>query len=132
MRLPRSFEIPGLFRFRLRLELDGQEGRVDLASGQLSLRLEEHEVVALSIGEDVFAVDVAPWLARRMLKQAGAALGWLNLMQKGPASWRAMQRLADESGARVEFRVHGRPLVTFRPGGRPSFSLQGLKSFLAD
>ena len=132
MRLPRSFEIPGLFRFRAHLELDGRAGHVDVASGQLLLRLQGHQVAVLRIEDDLLVLDLEPWLAKRMLKQAGEVLGWANLMKKAPASWKAMQRLADESGARVEFQVHGRPLVAFRPGGRPSFSLQGLKSFLAD
>jgi len=130
MLMPRSFEVPGVFRYRFHVELAGRRGNLELASGHLLLRIKGVHAATLHIEGKRVTLDLEPWLARRMLMLGGRILGWANLLKKTPSAWKSMQRFADESGARVEFRVSGHRLIAFLPGKKPIFSILSLRSFL--
>jgi len=129
MKLPLALEVPGVFRVRMRAELDGRPLVLDVRSGHARLRVFGETWAELAIAPDQVVVDLGRQAASRMFKEAGRQLGWLWLLKKSPGFMRAMQSFADQAETEVVFSIAGHPLARFAPGRRPSFSPGGLRGF---
>jgi len=131
MKLPRSLEVPGVFKMRANFEADGRPLDLDIASGEMVVKVNGRVYLTASIEPDSLTLDVSSELAKMMFRGAGQSMGWIWMAKKAPGFFKVMQQFADQSGSRLIFKIEGRNLVRFSPGSRPAFGISGIRGIWA-